>query len=179
MSFTWHFCFILVSNTVAVASSEIWAKPTLFWTWICIASVQLLSHAVPSPSMYCVWQNVNHFVFFWNLIHPPYIIRKKNLYSPLLKLSSQLLFPSFFAFTFECCSLFKTILLFWLVYSCSQKCCLVIMWIFTAEYSLFHTLPCYFISNLHKIFATVLLFLEAYWFLEPLYDSSYCIYTAC
>lgn len=89
LSFTWHFCLIFVSNTLPVTSSEIWAKPTLFWTWISIASVQLLRHALPSPSMYCVWQNVNPFGFFWDHIHPPYIVRENSSYSPLLKLSSK------------------------------------------------------------------------------------------
>lgn len=136
-----------------------------------LESISLLSSSLGMlyhHHQYYVWQNVNHFVFFWDLIHPPYIVRKNSLLSPLLKLSSQYyvwIFPLCFAFTFECCFLFKTSLLFWLVYSSCEKCWLVIMWVFTAEYSLFHPLPCYLISKLHKIFATVLLFLEAYWFL--------------
>lgn len=48
-------------------------------------------------------QNVNHLIFSWDLIHPPYMIRKNSSYSPLLKLSSQYyvwISVLFFAFTF-------------------------------------------------------------------------------
>lgn len=106
MSFAWPFCFIFFSNAVAVICSEIWAKPTLFWTWICIASVELLRHALPSPKMYYVRHNMEHFIFSWDLIHPPSIIRKNSSYSPLLNLSSHcyvwvaLLFFAFTFFTF-------------------------------------------------------------------------------
>lgn len=69
------------------------------------------------------------------------------------------------SFIKSCYFLYRTNLSLWLVYYCCEKFWLVISWIPTAVYSIFHPLPCYLISKLHKILATILLFLEAYWFL--------------